>query len=511
MCLSPIKIINPTKRIYRCGGQKLSLSVQCNHCADCLNKKRDEYSFRTYHHCKSTIDNGGYVLFDTLTYSNEYLPHISDVIDVEKYGIEDFSCFNLDHYKLFFKRLRSAIKEKYGVTGAISYLLAAEYGTHEDYTHRPHYHPLIFVKYKFIDPLWLSRTIDSCWQYGRTDGINYKPLYYVAKHIYGYDVGFGRQDSTWVLRAVTHYVSKYVTKSSKFQSELNKRIESISLYEFGEEELKSAIKHINQFHRISSGYGIGFLNQLDERDIEAFKTDTCILPDQQKVIKTLPLPTYYIRKLYYECVTGTTGKKVWQLTENGISHYAQLRIQNIKNNEIKLHDLLHNATPQQRADCDKLLDGRTLADYSIYKLFYQGRMRDITSIDLSKNPRYCLSDNEDISNEVWHNRLNECTQSNTIDQRDTYVVDEDNKKVYMRNPYCSVISYHYSINRIKTLDKAVFVKLYTFDENSCYEFRNFDRLTKLFDFITKEDKILRQKTYEFNRDYEDRMKAFNLL
>ena len=506
MCLSPVKIINPTKRIYRAGGQKLSLSVQCNHCAECLNRKRDEYSFRTYHHCKSTIDNGGYVLFDTLTYSDEYLPHISDVIDVEKYGVKDFSCFNLDHYKLFFKRLRSAIKEKYNVVGAISYLFTSEYGTSEGYTHRPHYHFLLFVKHKFIDPLWLSRQIDSCWQYGRTDGINYNDLEYVAKHIYGYDVGFGSQDSVFILRAVTHYVSKYITKSSKFQTRLNERIYSINRYEFDEEKLKSAIKHINQFHRISSGYGLGFLNNLDERDIEAFKTDTCILPDKQKVIKTLPLPTYYIRKLYYECVTGTTGKKVWQLTENGISHYAQLRLQNIKNNEIKLQDLLHNATPQLRADCDKLLDGRSLADYSIYKLFYQGRMRDKTSIDLSKNPRYGLSHNEDISNEVWHNRLDECTQSNTTDQRDTYVVDEDNKKVYMRNPCCSVISYHYSINRIKTLDKAVFVKLYTFNEDSCYEFRNFDRLTKLFDFITKETKRLRQVTYDEKKRLEETFK-----
>lgn len=511
MCLNPIKIINPTKRISRRGGQKLSLLVQCNHCAECLNRKRDEYSFRTYHHCKDTIDYGGYVIFDTLTYSDEYLPHISDVIDVKKYGIKDFSCFNLEHYKLFFKRLRSAIKERYGVTGAISYLFTSEYGVSEGYTHRPHYHFLLFVKHKFIDPLWVSRKIDECWQYGRTDGINYNSLEYVAKHVYGYNLGYGAQDTIWILRAVTHYVSKYITKSSKFQSQLNKRIDSINIHEFGDEELKSAIKHINQFHRISSGYGLGLFNHLDERDIEAFKTDTCILPDQQKVIKTLPLPTYYIRKLYYECVTGTTGKKVWQLTENGISHYAKLRIQNIVNNEIKLQDLLHNATPEQRANCDKLLNGRTLADYSIYKLFYEGRMRDHYAIDLRKIARYGLVDNEDISNEVWHKRLDECTQANMFDEHEAYYVSDDNKKVEMRNPYFRVISHDYAINRIRKLDKDVFVKMYTFNENSCPEFRNFDKLTKLFDFITKEDKILRQKTYEFNRDYENRMKALNLL
>lgn len=505
MCLRPISILNPTKRIHRQGGQKLQLTVCCNQCAECLNKKRDEYSFRTYWHTKDTLNYGGYVLFDTLTYSEQYLPHLSDVLDIKKYGVIDFSCFDLSHYKLFFKRLRRCIETRYHVTNAITYLFCSEYGTDERFTHRPHYHFLLFVKYKFIDPLWLSRTISKCWQYGRTDGIVYKPLSYVAKHIYGYNLGYGDNSETYVLRALTQYVSKYILKSSEFQSRLNMRIKTLQDALIDEEELKDALKRVKMFHRISQGYGIGYFDNLTERDIEALKTDECLLPDQEKVIKTLPLPMYYIRKLYYDCVTSTTGKQVWQLNQKGIEHFADKRMLQITKFETDINDLLTNATTEQTSYFYSLLDGRTITDYAIYQVFYKGRLRDYTALNLTKTATYGLVENEQIDNEVFHNRINECAYSNTIDERDTYIVDDDNN-VYLRNRYCSVISHDYSVNRVKKLPKSIFVQLNTFNEKSCYSFRNFDLITDLLSKMTKERKENRQKTYEFKKEYEERIK-----
>lgn len=511
MCLSPITINNPTKRIFRYGGQKLRLQVTCNQCAECLNRKRDEYAFRTYWHTKDTLNNGGYVIFDTLTYSDEYLPHLSDVIDVKKYGVTDFSCFDLTHYKLFFKRLRRAIEYKYHVVDAITYLFCSEYGVDDRYTHRPHYHFLLFVKYRFIDPLWLSRIISMCWQYGRTDGIKYKSLKYVARHIYGYDLGYGNNAETFVLRALTQYVSKYILKSSEFQSRLEMRKDAlIRSLQVTEDELKELYKRIDMFTRRSKGYGLAYLDNLTEREIEALKNDECLLPDSEKVVKTLPLPMYYIRKLYYECVTGTTGNKVWQLTEKGIEHIAQKRFNQLLKHETDIKDLLHNATEEQRAYFYSILGNRTICDYCIYKVFYQGRMRDYTAIDIRKSVQYGLTDNELIDNQTWHNRLNECAYSNTIEQRYTYTVNDDDN-VNMRNPNCVIISHDYSINRIKTYPKAVFVKQYTFNENSCYEFRKFDLLTNFLCKLTKESKDNRQKTYEFKKQFEERMKINNLL
>lgn len=504
MCLNPINIINPTKRISHVGGQKLKLTVNCNYCAECLNKKRDEYAFRTYWHCKDTINKGGYVLFDTLTYSDKYLPHISDIIDIKKYGITDFSCFNLSHYKLFFKRLRKAIYSKYKLTGAISYLFCSEYGTDDRYTHRPHYHPLIFVNTKKIHPLWLSRTIARCWQYGRTDGISYKPLNYVAKHIYGYNLGFGDQSETWVLRAVTQYVSKYITKSSEFQSRLDMRINSINVFEFGEDELKLAIKSIKQFSRISSGYGIGFLDNLTDRDIESLKDNSCLLPDKEKVIKTLPLPMYYIRKLYYECVTSTTGNKVWQLTPLGLEHFNNLRINQIIKTVIDLTDLYDKSTFEQKSYIDSLLDGRSLHDYCIYTTFYKGRLRERRAYTYHFAQQYGLTEREELGNTEWNDIIDESSQSNTENEDFVYTVD-DKGTVNLRCRYCRIISFHYDYNRGKSMDKRTFVNSLTFNESSAPCFRNFDLLGKFFDYLTKEDKYLRQKTYEYNKAYEERM------
>ena len=227
MCLSPINLYSPTKAIALRGGQVLKQTVRCGKCAHCQTRLRDEYSFRTYWHTKDTIDNGGYVLFDTLTYDEENLPHISDFVDIKKYGIKDFSCFNRQHYKLFFKRLRRKIEKTYGLVRAISYFFSTEYGEDDRYTHRPHYHILIFVKRWEIDPIWLSYAIAECWQYGRTDGLKYQPLKHVAEHVYGCNLGFGENTDTFVLRAVTHYLSKYITKNNLFQKNINERINII--------------------------------------------------------------------------------------------------------------------------------------------------------------------------------------------------------------------------------------------------------------------------------------------
>ena len=93
MCLNPIKIRNPTKKIARSGGQKLMLEVQCNKCAECVLAKRAEWNFRSYQELQNTLRNGGFVYFDTLTYSNEHLPMLSDYIDIIQYGLKIHSCF----------------------------------------------------------------------------------------------------------------------------------------------------------------------------------------------------------------------------------------------------------------------------------------------------------------------------------------------------------------------------------------------------------------------------------
>lgn len=506
MCLNPVSITNPTKRISRLGGQKLLLSVNCNKCAECQTRKRDEYSFRTYWHTKTTIENGGYVLFDTLTYSPLYLPHISHYIDISKYGIQDFSCFDLEHYKLFFKRLRRAIQYKYNVTDAITYFFTTEYGDDDNYTHRPHYHILIFVKYSFIHPLWLSRKIAQIWQFGRTDGITYKPLKYVAKHVYGYDLGFGINTSTWILRAVTHYVAKYILKSIDFQKVLDKRIYELQNTLISDEEIKELVKRISMFHRQSQGYGIGFLDNLSENDIEALKTDTCLLPDKEKIVKELPLPMYYMRKLYYQVLKSTTGNKVWQLTDKGIAHKNEKQLLNLTNREQRLNDLLTNVTQEQKSHFYSLLGNRTILDYCIYMEFYQGRLRCLSSKQFRTGSQpYYLNESEYLDTPEFRQNIADSYKSNTMYFKDVFEVD-DKDNINMRNKYVSIISHDYNVNRVKQLTKKQFVRNYCFSENSIPQFKNFDLLTSYINHLKKDDRKNKQLLYDALKDAEQRLK-----
>ena len=83
MCLNPTTIRNPTKSIYKHGGQPLLLDVPCGHCAECKKNKRKEWRFRTYYEVESTVKNGGYVYFDTLTYAPEHVPMLSHFVDLD--------------------------------------------------------------------------------------------------------------------------------------------------------------------------------------------------------------------------------------------------------------------------------------------------------------------------------------------------------------------------------------------------------------------------------------------
>ena len=188
MCLNPKKIRNPAKRLSMYGGQPLYFNVPCGNCADCKKKKRLEWRFRAYHHINNIINRGGYVYFDTLTYDEDHVPHLSDFISLDSFvpslieqrngisvGIQDFTCFCHSHWKNFLKNLRRQLDYHYNGC-KFDYFLTSEYGTKEGFTHRPHYHILFFVHDSSkIHPLDFSKVIKKCWDYGRTDGIDFEP------------------------------------------------------------------------------------------------------------------------------------------------------------------------------------------------------------------------------------------------------------------------------------------------------------------------------------------------
>lgn len=323
MCYHPIKIINPSKYVSLKYRDRFVIEVPCGHCAQCLQSKSDEWSYRLYHHAQSTMKTG-FVLFDTLTYDNAHLPHISDYIPVSKEV--DFPCFSAKDLRLFVADLRQRCKRQF--KSNFSYFIASEYGTSENHLHRPHYHALFFVNGE-ISPLEFSALVATTWQRGRTDGLPFQNGKHVMDNVF-------REMSDHALRSLK-YICKYIQKDCKFQKTIDSRLDYIMsdiCRRFEEQGLddwsksshywrvrEAIARKINQFHRQSTYLGADVLGELDINEL--FKTGSLYMPDNDFVIKKIPLPTYFKRKLFYEIVE-IDGAKSWQPTELG-RQYLEFR------------------------------------------------------------------------------------------------------------------------------------------------------------------------------------------
>ena len=521
MCLNPLSIRNPTKVINNRGGQLLNMQVPCGVCAQCLQAKRNEWYVRTHYEMQRTFSLGGYVYFDTLTYADEHLPKLSHFVDLEKYDLKDFSCFNHRHFKLFLKRLRRLISYHFGISkDAFRYFLTTEYGEDDRYTHRPHYHILFFV-YADIEPLQFSQLVADSWQYGRTDGYPFKPATYVYKHIYGRDNGFGVNTDFPTTSAVAMYVSKYITKSSTFCKKLEKRIKSITdqVYHYSlnhrviEEEDKEMIKtlrrNIDMFHRQSKGFGLSYLDELTPEKLMFMELDQMTMKDKDKVVKTYPLPMYYKRKLFYNLKKHEDGSLYWELSENGLNHVLDNKLRKVDKTVLKYMDIVRNCSNEElKNKFFKLLGDRDISDYVIYEQYYKGRHRHIKGINYKVQSQTPLTD-EEVNLHDWMQSLRDgmrpyhCIKSIIhVDEKmvRTPILKEEELEPYALDRYGHG-SHMISNSHSDTL--ADYVQRYTFNEFSDPAFRDFDKLAVLIQQMTYEQRNDEQVTF----DYLENLKA----
>lgn len=371
MCYNPITIINPSKYVSLRTRERFLLQVPCGHCAQCATNKSNEWYFRSYHETLDTLNasESSYILFDTLTYRNACLPHLSDFVTVPR-GC-DYPCFSKRDLQLFNKRLRKRLN-KYHCS--YTYFITSEYGTDDKHTHRPHYHLLLYCRDGKIDSLSMSRLIAESWTLGRTDGLPYKSAYYVRKNTFHHN---NFADSLRTCR----YVSKYVQKSCMFTKEINRRLDSI-MQSIANKMIDGWIdtvhakrvrqryaRLVGQFHLQSKNFGASYLQDIDVTDFTA--VNNTFMPDDNKVHLRLSLPQYYKRKMYYE-VKKIDGNDTWIPTKLGLQ-YLQYR-----DNQL-LKDL-ENRFIAANHQIKKSYDAKKLSDYV---LNYRGRIR---AVNLPSNP-----------------------------------------------------------------------------------------------------------------------------
>lgn len=374
MCLNHRNIITRSKRLDFSPFTQFKLAVPCGNCCECKSMKYNEYLFRSYFHALSCRDSGGFVLFDTLTYSDQHLPHLSSVLNTS-FKEFDFPCFSRQDLRLFFVRLRRSLaRDGYDVVNNLSYFLTSEYGTADTGTHRPHYHVLFFVSFD-IEPTLFSKYVSAAWYHGRTDGIKYHSATYVLNHV------FGRGSlSHEPLIKLVNYVCKYVNKSSQFKEQVIKRINlylSNECADFSQSQIRDTRNHLyylcSEFHLQSKGFGLSALSYVDVDEVK--ENGYFRFLDPVKVVRTLPIPVYFQRKLFYQLVEDFRGVLHWELTEEGNKFKRISSLRSVDTFVTKFTKWYMDLNGESRLYVDSVLNGRSITDFVHYLLFYKGRLK----------------------------------------------------------------------------------------------------------------------------------------
>lgn len=351
MCTFPRTISNPQKR-FRTYYDRVSITVPCGHCDECVSSKRSEWFIRSYYEYLSTIDVHGFVLAPTLTYNPENIPMYNGL-----------PCFDSLHIRGFIKRLRKSLFDIYKRNVALKYLICSEYGGN---THRPHYHALLFFKDSSLEISVVMRKIKSAWNYGF--------------------VGYSKKKGA-LIKGVPgiKYATKYITKDIDF----SKTFENVDLprqFHSNHYQSKGFGSYIIDILNLNNNLGFQYL--VDNYVPFPLKIDgtTYSLPKyiERKVLCTVKykdflnkkVPMYIRTSEYFVCESLRITRKLKETTDNFKTLFNSIEI--ILNGKERLEmfnrDLNSNFTASsyvrsflEKVDLDKL---------SIYCVYFHNRLVD---------------------------------------------------------------------------------------------------------------------------------------
>lgn len=409
-CISPL-LVWSNKQCFTKYRDALYNMVPCGHCLNCRENYQNEWSVRTFFEVQNAQKNG-FVMQFVLTYRESDCPWFHD-------SEHDFHtrCFNQEHLHKFLKSLYKACTRtrKYTRSGKLRvyyryirdrkgnvkrkevieplgfptmrYLVAEEFGADDNYTHRPHYHILLFFPEPSIygkDFRDVLNRVRKLWDYG-----------------FVFPRKFEQERSLIDKRKFHKYICKYVCKDMDFFNPDALRYMSIS------DECNAKLKEVSPKHFQSQGFGSSF-NPLDNDQLQQFEG-----VDFENLLKvhlksdtfTYPLPRYYKNKLFYSY--ENTGK----LNENGNfilirrltplgKQFKRWQFYNLlKKEEDRLQGLFYGCElSKYTSDTDlqnddhfsqngidsvvdlkqffiERLDGFSLADFCKFRLFYRMRLR----------------------------------------------------------------------------------------------------------------------------------------
>ena len=282
-CYRPLTISNPAlEKTFAFNRPKIV--VPCGHCINCLDVKRSSWSVRLYYQWQYCVNNGGFALFETLTYNEDKIPRL--------YGL--WRCFSKYDVQKYLKRIRYYLSKyfpEFDFRSNLKYFLASEFG---GLTHRPHYHVVFFVSVPFNQFLF-KRIVEKLWSDLHFD------VYALGVKVSfnGFGFGFtcpGKLNNGFVCSfGGLNYCSKYVCKDifdQEYFFNLARRLKSMNVYD----KFKS---YIEPFHLQSKDFGLSALEFDENNSLDNFLFGDIYLPDSKEIVKSYKLPLYYERKIFY--------------------------------------------------------------------------------------------------------------------------------------------------------------------------------------------------------------------
>lgn len=401
MCLSPIVIPNKSRRFVR-GLSRPLLTVPCGHCAECAQRKQDDWFVRAVYETRRVERLGGAVWVPILTYRNEDLPtYHDDEYQADKGGYH-IPCFSPVHIKRFRDRLRMYFKRHYHINpsgiNTIRYISCSEYG---DKKGRSHCHMLLFVPFE-VPARFMRDAIDYAWTYGM---VRYSRLGMMATGMRAarYAMKYVAKDMCWA--------NKY--RTDDYEHWLKDQMKQSMTYELSEvyhERLKE-FRRVKPRHFQSMGFGIDGVGYFKSSD-GSWNTDVCVegkLDSSKLGVPPLKsgeafaynMPDYYVRKVFY----SPDDWQLYRLTDFGKEIFT-LRFDRMLQTKADIYSVYLNAgscsehldpLPVNGVELSKqlrlLMAGRTADDLALFDTVY----RDIeineqsAALVIEAPDRECLS------------------------------------------------------------------------------------------------------------------------
>lgn len=420
------------------------------------------YYVRLYYHHQHILSIGGQTYFYTFTYNDRALPHYCGE-----------RCFDLRHIDWFMRDsgFDKKLLRDYGYK--LQYFVSCELGEGKGvrgFAGNPHYHVLFFlVPYKvkkYIIPSEFQSLVRAYWQ-----GCNKRPrdyrfgiampgdnlglvnsgsaISYASKYVLK-DISY-RQLFCRLRRAKEHFIEMRLSNIPLARAALyrycvlhNVALDSLQAITakglfvrriFNNLYKKEVLNRCMPKVRISQGVGLYALEKVNTDGL------TISVPIDHKTIKSVTIPQYLYRKMYYNVVKDDAGNNKYVLNESGVSICTRELANKIQSSINSVHSICKF----YGVDTSKWpLD--LLNRYVVYDTIYRNRLLVDNNVTISP-----IDDYKDFL-------LSEYYTSNYISDVDRILMLK-NKSTYINHPYFSKYKSYFDFLD-KLLEKYYFCQNY---------------------------------------------------